>query len=141
MSADWFQQLEGYIVGHRCEILRREHDWAVNLVGGASIALPVPWRIVQSGRIGFASQDDGHTFSLKSPVDGETEANKIIGARPISGISIDPGTADLVLRFGADVRLDAFISSIGYEGWHISPPPRRGGISVVALGGGELAIF
>lgn len=111
------------------------------MVGGGSIALPIPWRIVTNGRIAFANGDDGQQFGLPAPVDGEAKANGLIASQSITSVSIDRQTADLVIHFGDAVRLDTFNNSCGYEGWHINLPPENDGMSVVALGGGEVAIY
>lgn len=141
MNADLFPQLEKKLLGRQCEIARREADWVINLVGGGSIALPIPWRIVADGRIVFANEDDGQQFGLTAPVDEEARTNDLIASRSITRMSIDSQTADLTIHFGDAVRLDSFNNSSGYEGWHISLPPENGGMTVIALGGGDVAIF
>ncbi|WP_188769704.1 hypothetical protein [Novosphingobium endophyticum] len=133
--------VEKALFGRQCEIARREADWAINIAGGGSIALPVPWRIVTGGLIAFADEDDGQQFGLPAPVDGAATANELIGSRSIIGISVDSQTSDLALHFEDGIRLDAFNNSSGYEGWQISLLPENGGMSVVALGGGGVAIY
>jgi hypothetical protein len=141
MNGDWLTRVEQALLGRQCEIARRETDWVITVVGGGSIALPIPWRIVTNGRIAFANEDDGQQFGLTAPVDGEAKANGLIASRPITSVSIDTQTADLVVHFGDAVRLDTFSNSCGYEGWHITFPPENGGMSVVALGGGDVVIY
>ena len=141
MNVDWLSRLEKALLGRRGEIARRAHDWVFTLAGGGSIALPIPWRIVADGRIAFANQDVGQQFGLPAPVDGEARANDLIASLSITSLSIDTQTADLVIHFGDAVRLDAFNNSSGYEGWHISLPLKEGRMSVVAMGGGDLAIY
>jgi hypothetical protein len=141
MNVDWLAKVEDALIGRQCEIVRREADWAINVVGGGSISLPMPWRIVTNGRIAFANEDDGHKFGLPAPVDGEEKANSLISSRSITSLSIDEQTADLVIHFDGAVRLDTFSNSFGYEGWHIYLPLENGAMSVVALGGGDVAIY
>lgn len=141
MNVDWLTWLETALLGRQGEMARREHDWVITFIGGGSIALPVPWRIVADGRIALANEDDGQQFGLPAPVDGEAKANGLIASRAITSLSIDRQTADLVIHFGDAVRLDTFSNSSGYEGWHINLPPENGGMSVVALGGGDVAIY
>jgi len=141
MKVDWLPRLEQALLGRQSEIARREHDWVITVIGGGSIALPIPWRIVADGRIAFANEDDGQRFGLPAPIDGEAKANGLIASRSITSLSIDMQTADLVIHFGDAVRLDTFSNSSGYEGWHINLPPEDGGMSVVALGGGDIAIY
>ncbi len=81
MIIDWFRRLETALVGRQCKIARRETDWVVNLTGGGSIALSIPWRIVADGGIAFANEDDGQMFGLPAPVDGEAKANSFILSR------------------------------------------------------------
>jgi len=59
----------------------------------------------------------------------------------MGGVSVDGQTANLTLHFGNAPRLNAFNNSSGYEGWHVSLPSERGGMSVVAMGGGDVAIL
>lgn len=141
MNTDWHPELENRLLGRQCEIVRRKADWVANLVGGGSIALPVPWRIIANGRIAFASEDDGQTFGLPAPLDGEIVAKRLLGGHSITKILVTPDTADLTLHFGRTLRLDAFNNSSGYEGWRIVLPSDDGSISVVALGGGDVAVF
>ena len=141
MARDLLDKLQQHLVGRHCSIERGEVQWSANLEGGGSISLPVPWRIVADGRIAFADEDDGQQFGLPSPLDGQAEANRHLAGKAITGVAIDPETADLTVRFEGNVRLDAFNYSAGYEGWQINLPPEHGGMWVIALGGGELTIF
>jgi hypothetical protein len=141
MNVDWLSRLEKALVGQRCEISRREADWVITLSDGGSIALPIPWRIVSNGRIALADEDDGQQFGLPAPVDAEVKGNYLLASRPITSLIVDPQTADLAIQFGDAVRLDTFSNSSGYEGWHINLPPENGGLSVVALGGGEIFTY
>lgn len=141
MTEQWLSQLEKDLIGRCCEIVRREADWAANLNGGGSISLPVPWRIVANGRIAFTDADDRQKFGLPAPIDGEIEANRHLRNEAITKVEVHPQTADLSIHFGAALRLEAFNYSAGYEGWQINLPPEAGGKWIIALGGGEVAIF
>jgi hypothetical protein len=141
MGRDLLEELEQNLLGLCCSIERGEFDWSVNLDGGGSITLPVPWRIVADGRIALADTDDGQQFGLPAPLDGQAEANRLLGGKPITEVRVDPQTADLTIQFDGGVRLDVFNHSAGYEGWHINLPPERGGMWVIALGGGDVTIF
>jgi hypothetical protein len=137
----WLPQVEKALIQRRCEVVRREADWALNLVGGGSISLPIPWRIIADDRIAFADQDDGQWFGLSAPLDGQAKANSLIGSRPMRGMRVDRQTLDLAILFEDAVRLDAFSNSSGYEGWSIHLPRSDGGLSVIAMGGGEVAVY
>ncbi|OWJ59026.1 DUF6188 family protein [Inquilinus limosus] len=141
MDDDWRVTLEQNMVGRRCSVERREADWAINLDGGANVSLPIPWRIIAEGRIAFADEDDGQRFGLPSPVDGEAEANRLLAGKAITRVTVHQETADLTLDFEAGVRLEAFSNSSGYEGWKIILPRGSGGLWIIALGGGGVAVF
>ena len=120
---------------------RREADWALSIAGGGSISLPIPWRIVASGRIAFADEDDGQQFGLPAPIDGQSLVNEMLNGKAIIGVSVDKETADLTIQFDKGVRIDAFNYSAGYEGWQINLPLENGGLRVIALGGGGVTVF
>ena len=141
MDQEWLFRLERNLLSKRCVAERRESDWALNIEGGGSISLGIPWRIVSDGRIAFADKDDGQQFGLPAPIDGEALVNSVLAGRQIVGIAVDDETADLSIRFEGAVRLDAFNYSAGYEGWHINLPPENVGVWVIALGGGDVTVF
>ncbi|WP_426263115.1 hypothetical protein [Sphingomonas sp. PWP1-2] len=146
MMDDWLPEIESALLGRRCEGVRRDPDWTINLAGGGSIALPLPRRIVADNRvadnrIAFARDDDGQWFGLPTPVDGEAKADSFVASRSITRIGINRQTLDLTIFFDNGVRLDAFSNSSGYEGWRIYLPPENGSLNVVALGGGEVAMW
>ncbi len=54
---------------------------------------------------------------------------------------MDIKTADIQIRFEGDLRLEVFNNSSGYEGWNAAVQVDGQTISVVGLGGGDLAIY
>jgi len=132
-------EFEASLTGRSCVIGRREHDWSFGLSEGVGLAVSAPWRIVSSGRIAFASEDDGQMFGLKAPVDGEAEARKHLGSKTITAVTLDRETADLKLHFDAGTRIDVFNNSMGYEGWQASYVTHDKRWSLIAMGGGEVA--
>ena len=141
MGRDLLSELEQNLIGCVCSIERGEFGWSANLDGGGTITLTGPWRIVAGGRIAFADSDDGQQFGLPAPLDGEAQANRLLAGKAIRKVAIDAQTADLTIEFAGGARLDVFNYSAGYEGWQINLPPERGGMWVIALGGGEFTIF
>jgi hypothetical protein len=139
-EVDPLAEFEECLIGRSCVVGRREHDWSFDLSGGIALAISAPWRIVSNGRIAVASEDDGQMFGLASPVDGETEACRLLSGKTITSAMLDRQTADLVLHFDAETRIDVFNDSTGYEGWqatyHIQDERR----SLIALGGGEVML-
>lgn len=141
MEEDWLIELRTAIVGRFGSVEKREADWAFNFNDGGAVSLGVPWRIIANGRIAFADEDDGQKFGLPKPIDGEAEANRLLNHRAVIDVSVDPETADLALYFAGGLRLDAFNNSAGYEGWQIILPPERGGLWIIALGGGDVSVL
>jgi hypothetical protein len=141
MSDDQLADFETSLIGRSCVVTRREHDWAFDLSDGFGLAVSAPWRIVSNNRIAFASEDDRQMFGLTSPVDGEIEARRLLGGKTITATMLDRQTADLTLQFDTTTPIDVFNNSAGYEGWeatYIIEDERR---SLIALGGGEVALF
>lgn len=141
MKIDFLAELEAALVGNSCSITRREYDWLLVMNSFVSITLSVPWRIVSKGRIVLASADDGQTFGLSAPVNGEKEARKICSGKRIAKASVDRQTADIALQFDSETRFDAFNNSSGYEGWQARYMSNGQWHSVIALGGGEVTFF
>lgn len=134
------ETLAAHLAGrHLVAVRRREHDWNFSFGDAATSALSAecPWRIIAGNRIAFASSDDGHQFGLATPLDGEKVALSLLGEKPIERVSIRSDTGDLSISFLGNVVLEVLNMSSGYEGWQIGIP----GLSIVATGGGELAIF
>ncbi|WP_314962243.1 DUF6188 family protein [Bradyrhizobium cosmicum] len=124
---------------HLVTIARREYDWSFSFGDAVASRLSAecPWRIIDGNRIAFASSDDGHEFGLATPLDGEKVALSLLGEKPVERVSIRLDTGDLSISFSDKVVLEVLNMSSGYEGWQIAIP----GLSIVATGGGELAIF
>ena len=141
MSDDLLSLIEHGIVGRACSFVRREADWQVNLGELCSLSLECPWRIVGDGRIELGNGDDGQWFGLKAPLDGETEANRLLHGQHISEARVDRQTGDITLIFDSGRRLDAHNSSAGFEGWNGAFFLDGRGIVAVAMGGGEVALF
>ena len=75
-----------------------------------------------------------------APVDAEAIAGELLGGREVIAAEIKPETADLVLTFEGERRLELFNNSSGYEGWTLNGSDGRrliaqGGGTVVELGG------
>lgn len=141
MQRDLIAEFEASLAGRSCVIGRREHDWTFGLSEGVGLAVSAPWRIVSGGRIAFASEDDGQMFGLNSPVDGETEARKLLGSKAITAVTLDRETADLTVHFDAGTRIDVFNNSTGYEGWQADYVINDKRWLLIAMGGGEVAVF
>jgi hypothetical protein len=127
-----------WLVGHRFQSLaRREHDWVVAFDKDASLVVACIWRLVESGRIRFTSEDDGQQFGLPAPVDAVAEVNRRLAGAAVEAVELREGLLDLELRFSTGHSIQVIPDSSGYEAWQASNGDRQ----IIAVGGGELAIF
>lgn len=141
MERDYIAELEANLIGKSCCLTRRECDWAIDIDSDFGISVSAPWRIVANGGSALGAQDDGQIFGLAAPLDGEAEAKRLLGGTHIIKAAIDRRTGDLTLIFNSDVRLEIFNSSRAYEGWVAGGRVGAQHLSVIACGGGELAIL
>src|SRR5262245_33982152 len=89
-----------WLVGHRFRALaRREFDWVVSFDDDASLVIACLWRLVESGRIRFTSEDDGHQFGLPACVDATAEVNARLAGATILSVELRQGLLDLDFRF------------------------------------------
>lgn len=140
MKRDHVAEFKLALIGRECSIKRDTSGWRADFDDQTYLSLRVPWRIVTGGRVAFGHKDDGHWFGLAEPVDGEKQCALLIGGRVVRLVEIDEGTGDLRITFDNDARIDAFHLSGGYEGWAAGYAARGERWSIIALGGGELAV-
>ncbi len=127
-----------WLVGYRFQSLtQREDDWVVAFDRNANIVINCLWRFVESGRIRFTSEDDGHPFGLPEPVDAAAKLNRRLAGASVEGVDLRERLLDLDLRFSTGHTLQVIPNSSGYEAWSVS----RGNRHVIAVGGGELEIY
>lgn len=117
-------------------LARREHDWLASFDEHASLVIACLWRLVESDRIRFTSEDDGQHFGLSESVDVAAEVNRRLGGAVVVAVEIREGILDLELRFSTGQALQVIPDSSGYEAWNISCGSRQ----FIAVGGGELAV-
>jgi hypothetical protein len=106
--------------------------------GSATLLIECPWRAVRKGVIALGADDNGQKFGLPEPVSVLQEFPKLVRNMVVTDVRVDNETADLSVHFGDELRLDAFNDSSGYEGWNYTDTK---GVTVIATGGGELAIW
>ena len=127
-----------WLVGLRFQsFVRREYDWVVTFDKDTSLVVACLWRLVESGRIRITSADDGQQFGLPAPVDAAAEVNGSLAGAEVEGVELRQGLLDLELRFSTGHAIQIIPDSSGYEAWNVSG--RNG--QVIAVGGGELAVF
>src|SRR5215204_2875374 len=89
-----------WLVGYRFQTLsRREYDWVVAFDKEADLVVGCLWRLVEAGRLRLTSEDDGHQFGLRSPVDAAAEANRCLAGALVERVDLGEGLLDLDLRF------------------------------------------
>jgi hypothetical protein len=124
-----------WLVGHRFQRLtRRDYDWLISFDRGASLVVSCLWRLIESGRIRFTSEDDGQQFGLPKPVDVAAEVQSRIDGAMVEAVGLREGLLDLDIRFSTEHVLQLIPTSAGYEAWILSSGNRQ----VIAVGGGEL---
>lgn len=104
--------------------------------GDAQLAADCWWRIIARGQVALTSADNGHQYGLPQPVQARREAVSILAKRKVVDALV-VGTADVVITFEDDVRLEVLVGSSGYESWNLTAP----GVNIVAMPGGQVSDF
>jgi Family of unknown function (DUF6188) len=110
-------------------------SWFFTLGDRCAISAECPWRLIHRGQIAVSSDDHKQQFGLPAPIDAASKATTLLAGAAITLVEVRQGTADLVLTFGNELRLEILPFSSGYESWQVSTPEGR---SVIACGGGKL---
>src|SRR5262249_53859658 len=127
-----------WLVGCRFQSLaRREYDWVIAFDKDANLIVACLWRLVESGRIRFTSEDDGQQFGLLAPIDAASEINGRLPGAAVEAVELRKGLLDLELRFSTGHSLQVIPDSSGDEAWQA----RSGDKEVISVGGGEVVIF
>ena len=112
--------------------------WTFDFGSEAHIGIECLWRIVEHGRVVLTSEDHGQQFGLPAPIDGVAKATQLFSDRRVRGVQLREGTADLLIEFIDDLRLEVIPDSSGYESWELHDPA---GTSYYAQGGGQICIW
>ena len=133
------EDLNAVLVGSVCTNVTRfgPESWRFEFGQDTTLDVRCPWRIVADGRIALGNADDGQQFGLPTPVDGTSEATRLL-AQPVVTVAIREDTSDIVIQLGNNVSLEVFNSSSGYEGWECAS---SNGLLAIASAGGELQIY
>jgi hypothetical protein len=127
-----------WLAGHRLQsFIHREYDWVLSFDGEANLVVACLWRLIESGRIRFTSQDEGQWFGLPAPVDAAAEVTRRLAGTLVEAVELRDGTLDLDIRFSSGHVLQVIPDSSGYEAWNLSGHNSQ----FIAVGGGNLAIF
>jgi hypothetical protein len=129
-------------LGQACtEILRREGNWSFQFAEAGWVNVESPWRIIASGRVALAGEDDGQKFGLPEPLVAAERAKNLLAERKLTALEISPVSGDLRLSFEGMMILEVFNNSSGYEAWHAVAKEGTRRSNVVAQGGGQLAMW
>lgn len=133
--------LERAVAGRTCEIRRRENDWVFSFGSedGCRLVTETLWRIIEGGRIALTSEDEGQKFGLPAPLDAQQAGSAHLLGRSVLALHLDPVTADLMIEFEREVRLDVITSSAGYENWQAHFQYNDDQITLIGGGGGALS--
>lgn len=137
---DLVEELRVALLGRRCSVRRREHDWSFEFGAGRSLATSSPWRLVGPERVLVTDADEGQQFGLPQPVNAAQSANEVLADVAVEAVGVAPVTADLTITFAGGVRLEVWAGSSGYEFWQAVFPGPAGERSLVAMGGGTLVM-
>jgi hypothetical protein len=105
---------------------------------GVHLNIGVPWRILDAEGILLGSCDHEHKFGLPEPVNAVALVMKLLGSKKVTSVSLGLKTADLEVAFEGNMFLSIFNHSSGWEGWNMAGDGRA---QIIALGGGDIAIF
>ena len=95
------------------------------------------WRLLKSNEILFVSSDHGHQFGKPKPLDIVEEVTSELKDKTLKEIIISHNTGDLILSLVDDIKIEIYISSIGYETYEFGIKNVR----YIGMGKGELAII
>ena len=109
--------------------------WYFTLENSLSIGAECPWRLLHAGTIAVSNEDHLQQYGLPAPIDAAERANSLLDGLVIERVGVRQGTADLLIDFSGDCRLEIIPFSSGYESWQIAMPS---GKSVFAQGGGNI---
>lgn len=127
------------LVGHcLLGVERSDYDWLFRFENNISLRATCPWRIIVEGRIALGDGDHAQQFGLPKPIDGAAQSNGLLLNKAIESIAVREDTGDLTFRFEGRTVLEILNTSSGYEGWQLND---GASLNVIAMGGGELAIW
>ena len=110
------------------------YAWRLHFESGATLYVGCTWRKIEKSVIVCTSEDHGHKFGLPTPIDG-IALLEALSQFPITAVTVQSGTADILIEFGEDASLEIISTSAGYEPWSASHPKLG---KVVATGQGRL---
>jgi hypothetical protein len=126
------------LVGRRCLVEEREHDWTFDFGRGWVLEVAAAWRIVGKDGVIFADRDHDAERLRTWPLGSETFAGKALKKKKVMAVSLDPLTGDLTIAFDETLRLQVFNNSAAFEGWQAHFGIDGHNVSLVGLSGGGI---
>ena len=127
------------MVGRRCLVEAREHDWLFDFGRGWMLQVAAAWRLVGKEGVIFANRDDDAEQLRTWPLGGDTVAGKALKRKKVAAVHVDQATGDLSVVFDETLRLQVFNNSAAYEGWQAHFGIDGHNVSLVGLPGGGIA--
>lgn len=116
------------------DVAKQEFTWRFLFEGGGSITTEQVWRLVTPAGIAVASEDHGQRFGLDERLDAAARVLSQTKGKRVLAYIVTAGASDLVVDFGAGVRVEFLTLSCGYENWRAAHLD----CDVICLGGGTL---
>jgi len=112
-------------------------NWHFSFADKIGISVSGFWRLLEKNHIVLVSLDHGHKFGLTEPLDLKEEIKNRLTAKKIIKIVVNKDTADLILTFTDQFKLEIYIASSNYETYDFSINNKR----YIGLGSGSIAIM
>jgi hypothetical protein len=112
-----------WMIGRHVEVSFSEPSmWFFALGDSLGINVECPWRLIHQGGIAVSGDDHRQQFGLPAPIDAAESATSLLTGAAVQCVKVREGTADLLIDFNGDRRLEIIPFSSGYESWKISAP-------------------
>lgn len=143
MSFSPLAALQTATVGSTSVVELNENVWAFIFTRSGqpagTITVESLWRLIKDGRIALTSEDHGHPFGLRVPVDAGEQARRALADKAVLELSVDRVTGDLTMDFAGEVRVQVITTSGGYESWQAYFRDGDQDVTLVGGGGGDLS--
>jgi hypothetical protein len=80
--------------------------WSFDFGDSLGVRVECPWRLLGHGCITVSGLDHGHQYGLPAPIDAAIRATSSLAGSAVTHVQIRKGTADIVIDFEGDLRLE-----------------------------------
>ena len=113
------------------------NSWYLTFDNNVSFSFETFWRLFNNDIPILISNDHRQQFGLPKPVDLIAEFKSQLDKKTLKEILIEKNTGDLSLTFDENIKLVAYIASMGYESYSVFADGKQ----YIGGGGGEITIF